>query len=97
MLILRTIIKHSYCCFLPDEEYETFVLMMINGRISPSYKDVTSVLVNYGFRRMDKVSSENVSGDVMMVRAGNLSQQENSENLKERPNLGSSSLKKTNT
>ena len=32
---------------LSDEEYETFVLTLINGKTSFSYSEVTATLVNY--------------------------------------------------
>ena len=36
---------------LPDEEYETFVLTLINGKQSLNYNDVSAALVNYEVRR----------------------------------------------
>ena len=39
---------------LPDEEYETFVLILINGKQSLNYNDVSTTLVNYEVRRKDK-------------------------------------------
>jgi len=39
---------------LPDEEYETFVLTLINGRQSLNYNDVSAALINYEVRRKDK-------------------------------------------
>ena len=42
---------------LPDEEYETFVLILINGRKSLNYNDVSAALVNYEVRKKDKQSS----------------------------------------
>ena len=39
---------------LPDEEYKTFVLTLINGRQSLNYNDVSVALVNYEVRRKDK-------------------------------------------
>ena len=32
---------------LPEEEYETFTLTLINGRQSLNYNDVSATLVNY--------------------------------------------------
>jgi len=53
----------------PDEEYETFVLTLINGRQSLKYKDVSAALVNYEVRRKDKQSSSNgTSTEALMVR-----------------------------
>ena len=38
---------------LPDEEYEIFVLTLINGK-TLNYNDVSAALVNYEVRRKDK-------------------------------------------
>jgi len=43
---------------LPDEEYETFILTLINGKQTHNYSDVSAALVNYE-RRKDKQSSSN--------------------------------------
>ena len=37
--------------FLPDEEYETFVLTLINGKQTLSYSDVSAALVYYEMRK----------------------------------------------
>jgi len=42
---------------LPDEEYKTFVLTLINGKQSLSYNNVSTALVNHEVRRKDKESS----------------------------------------
>ena len=44
---------------LPDEEYETFILTLINCKQSLNYNDVLAALVNYKVRRKDKQSSFN--------------------------------------
>ena len=41
---------------LPDEEYETFVLTLINTKQTLNYSDVSAALVNYKVRRKDKQS-----------------------------------------
>ena len=38
---------------LPDEEYETFTLTLINGRQIFNYSEVSYALVNYKVRRQD--------------------------------------------
>jgi len=43
--------------YLPNEEYETFVLTLINEKPSLSYNDVSVALVNHEMRRNDKESS----------------------------------------
>jgi len=42
---------------LPEEEYETFTLTLINERKSLNYNAVSAALVNYDVRRRDKLSS----------------------------------------
>jgi len=42
---------------LPEEEYETFTLTLINGRKSLNYNEVSATLVNYKTRRHDRLSS----------------------------------------
>ena len=42
---------------LPDEEYETFTLTLINGRQTFNYSKATDALVNYVIRRPDRISS----------------------------------------
>ena len=39
---------------LPDEEYETFVLTLINGKQSLNYNDVSAAPVNYKVRKKDE-------------------------------------------
>ena len=54
---------------IPDEGYETFVLTLINGRTSLSYKEVTTTLVNLELRRKDKeFSTSNTSAEVLTAR-----------------------------
>ena len=36
---------------LPDEEYETFVLILINGKQTLNYSNMSAALVNYEARR----------------------------------------------
>ena len=42
---------------LPEEEYETFTLTLINGRQSLNYNKVSVALMNYEVRRYDRLSS----------------------------------------
>ena len=44
---------------LPDEEYETLVLIRINSKQTLNYSDVSVTLVNYEVRRKNKKSSFN--------------------------------------
>ena len=43
--------------FLPEEEYETFTLTLINERKFLNYSEVSADLVSYEVRRYDKLSS----------------------------------------
>ena len=54
---------------LPDEEYKTFVLTLINRKQSLNYNDVLAALVNYKVRRKDKQFSFNgTSAEALIVR-----------------------------
>jgi len=54
---------------LPDEEYETFVLTLINGKETRMYSDMSVALVNYEVKRKDKqFSSNGTSAEALMVR-----------------------------
>jgi len=54
---------------LPDEEYETFLLTLINGKQSLNNNDVSAALVNYKVRRKDKQSSSSsISAEALVVR-----------------------------
>jgi len=52
----------------PDEDYETFILTIINGKHSLGYNEVSSALANHELRRKNKESSSNTSADVLTVR-----------------------------
>ena len=54
---------------LPDEEYETFVLILINGQQTLNYSDVSPALVNYEMRKKNKQSSsKSDSAEALTVR-----------------------------
>ena len=54
---------------LPEEEYETFTLTLINGRQSLNYNEVSAALVNYEVRRQDRLSSSgSTTVEVLAVR-----------------------------
>jgi len=54
---------------LPDEEFGTFVLTLLNGKQTLNYSDVLAVLVNYEVRRKDKQSSsKSTSSEALTVR-----------------------------
>ena len=54
---------------LPDEEYETFVLTLINGKASLSYSEVTAALVNYQLRKKDNETSIEPVAGALVARA----------------------------
>ena len=57
--------------FLPDEEYETFTLTLINGRQTLNYNEVSATLVNYEVRRQYRLSSHgSTSAEALAVRGG---------------------------
>jgi len=55
---------------LPDEGYETFVLTLINGRVSLSYSKVTTDLLNLELRRKDKKCSTSVTSVEILAARG---------------------------
>ena len=53
---------------LPDKEYETFVLILINDKSSLSYNDVSAALVNQELGKKDKESSNSTSTEELTAR-----------------------------
>ena len=54
---------------LPEEEYETFTLTLINGKQTHNYSKVSAALINYEVRRQDRrSSSEGTSAEALTVR-----------------------------
>ena len=61
----------------PEEEYETFIVTVINGKQTLNYSDVPAALINYEVSRKDKQSSSNgTSAGALMVRGGGSSQKD---------------------
>jgi len=53
----------------PNEEYETFVLTLINGKQTLNYSDVSTILINYEVRRKDKqFSFSGTSAEALMLK-----------------------------
>ena len=76
---------------LPDEEYETFTLTLINGKQTLNYSD----LVNYEVRRQDKLSSsEGTSAEALMVRGRVSNQRDKGERERSESRSGFRDLKK---
>ena len=55
---------------LHDEEYETFVLTLIDSKQSLKYSDVSAALVNYKVRKKDKQSSSSSTTSEVMTARG---------------------------
>ena len=55
---------------LPDEEHETFVLTLINGKQTLNYSDMSASLVNYEVRKKNKQSSSNGTTSEAMTARG---------------------------
>ena len=53
--------------YLPNEDYETFVLTLINGKQLLSYNDISSTFVKYELRK-DKKSFNSTSAKALTVR-----------------------------
>ena len=60
--------------YLPDEEYETFVLTLINGKTYLSYSEVTVVLMNYQLRKKDNESTSDTVMEAFVARGKNPNQ-----------------------
>ena len=56
---------------LPEAEYVTFTLTLINERKFLNYNEVPATLMNYEVRRHDRLSSsESTTAEVLTVKAG---------------------------
>jgi len=53
---------------LPDDEYETFILALINGKQPLSYNEVSTALVNHELRKKDKESFNSTSVKELTAR-----------------------------
>ena len=80
---------------LPDEEYETFVLTLINGRQSLNYNDVSVALVNYEVRRKDKQSSsKSTTAEAITAREIGSNHKKGKRQFEKSKNSGHEDLKK---
>ena len=79
-----------------DEGYETFIRTLINKRISHSYSEVTTALVNLELRRKDKeCSSSNTLAEVLAARGSSLNRRrENQQRSNQKLMVDSRKLKK---
>jgi len=53
---------------IPNEEYKTFVLTLINGKQFISYNEVSATLMNHDLRKKNKQSSLSTSVEVVAVK-----------------------------
>jgi len=79
---------------LPDEDYETFVLTLINNKQSLRYNEVFSALVNHKLRRKDKEFSNNTSTEALTVRRRSSSRKDKSDRGRLKFRAGFIDLKK---
>ena len=81
---------------LLDEEFETFILILINGKQTLNYGDVSAALVNNEVRRKDKQSSSNgTSAKAFMVRGKGSNRKGNDERGRSKSRLSFRDLKKS--
>ena len=81
---------------LSGEEYETFILSLINGKQTLNYNDVSVALVNYEVRRKDTQSSSNgTSAEALMVRGRDSNRKDKSERGRSKSKPEFRDLKKT--
>ena len=81
--------------FLPDEEYETFILTLINGKQTLSYSEMSAALINYKVKRKDKQSSPNgISVEALKVRGRGSNQKDKREHGRSKSKPGFRDLKK---
>ena len=63
---------------LPNKGYDTFVLSLINGKISFSYSEVTTALANLELRRKARGSSfSDIPAEILAARESNPDQRGN--------------------
>ena len=80
---------------LPEEEYETFILTLINDKQILNYSDVSADLVNYEVRRKDKQSFSNgLSAEALMVRGRGSNRKGKGKRQRLESRLGFKDLKK---
>ena len=88
----KTVILLNY---LPEEEYETFTLTLINGRKSLNYNEVFSALVNYEVRRQDRLSfSGSTIAEALAVRGRSSNRKDRGDPGRSKSRSGFRDLKK---
>ena len=80
---------------IPDEEYETFILMLINGKQTLKYSNVSATLVNYKVQMKNKKSvSKSDSAEALTVRGRSFSKKGKSDRGRSKSRLSFRDLKK---
>jgi len=80
---------------LPDEEYGTFTLTLINNRQTLNYSEVSAALVNYKIRSHDKLSSsESTSVDALVIRGRSFNRKGKDDRGRSKSRSGFRDLKK---
>ena len=79
---------------LPDEDYETFILTLINGKQFISDNEVSPALVNHELRKKDKESSNNTSVETLTIRGKSFNRKEKGDHDRSKTRIGFKDLKK---
>jgi len=79
---------------LPDKDYETIILTLINGKQSLAYNEVSSTLVNYELRRKDKRSSNSTLAEVLTIRGRSFSRKDKGDHSRSKSRVDFRDLKK---
>jgi len=79
---------------LLDDEYETFVLTLINGKQSLSCNEVSVALVNYELRKNNKESSISTSTEALTAREVSFNHRKGKGNFEKSKTDGREDLKK---
>ena len=83
---------------LPEIEYETFTLTLINGRQSLNYNEVSVALVNYEVKRQDLLSSSRSTiAEALVVKDRSLNRKGRGDQGRSKSRSGFRDLKKTST
>ena len=80
---------------LLDEECETFILTLINGKQILNYSDVSTAFMNYEVRRKDKQSSsKSTTTEAMTAREMSSNHKKGKREFEKSKNSGREDLKK---
>ena len=79
---------------LPDENYETFILILINYKQSTGYNEVSYPFVNHKLRRKKKETFNSTSAEALALRDRSFSQKGESDHEKSKSIVNFRDLKK---